>query len=161
VSLYFESIMESDYVYDSASLAQIFDRRDEHARYSNLIELFYKDLKASLVDIRSYIKQLFEPKPVRVVLESPPKVEIVFVDGRNNPDIVNQSVMKESYHYELGKLATKRNRMDFQFFSGLLRSRCEGNEPVLAELDHMERFLGNDIEYHCALRLIEKHLGEA
>jgi len=65
-----------------------------------------------------------------------------------------------TYHYELGKIATKRNPMDFDFFGGCLKRKCADSELVISELNHMESNIYNDIEYYTAYRLICTELKE-
>lgn len=67
---------------------------------------------------------------------------------------LNQNEKEVSYHYELGKLSTKRDFHDFEFFSSLLKSKCDNND-VLAELQYMEVNLHNDIEYYSAYKYLK------
>ena len=64
------------------------------------------------------------------------------------------------YHYEIGNIATKRNVMDFDFFSGILKSKCQNNDLILGELEHMEQNISDEIEYYTSLRLICLELKE-
>jgi len=66
-----------------------------------------------------------------------------------------------TYHYELGKLATKRNLIDFNFFADSLQNKCLENEVVLKELSHMRSNIWNDIEYYSAFRLIYNELNKS
>ncbi len=66
---------------------------------------------------------------------------------------LNKNEKDVSYHYELGKLSTKRNIHDFEFFSSLLKSKCD-NCKVLIELNYMQENLNNDIEYYCAYKYL-------
>jgi hypothetical protein len=158
VELYFESIFESDFVYDKLSLLKIYSRKEEHPRYKLFIDRFNTDLKNYLNDTKADIVRLFEPKQTNNFTQESfelPKIEIVFANPSDKP--LEQKV---TYHYEIGKLATKRNPMDFEFFSGFLKSKCQDNRTVMEELKHMELNIFDEIEYYTSLRLIGIELRE-
>jgi hypothetical protein len=156
-TVFFESIFKTDYIYDKESLQKIYSKKEEHKRYQNLIDQFYKDLKSGLRETKEYVVELFQPrKEFNAVEIEKPIFNIQFVNASElNPEDIERPV---TYHYELGKLATKRNPMDFDFFGGCLRQKCLDNELVLEELNHMESNIYNEIEYYTAFRLICKEL---
>jgi hypothetical protein len=161
VELYFEAIFKSDFIYDKASLTKIYARRDEHIRYKNFIDKFYNDLTNAITDKRAYVKDIFERTlNDNSLLEGSPaqSIEIIYSIPEDND--LNSEPRKETYHYEIGKIATKRNPMDFDFFGGMLRTKCQDNELVLTELKHMESNIFNEIEYYTSLRLICSELKE-
>lgn len=157
--VFYESIFEYDFIYDKESLKRVYAKKDEHRRYQNLIDKFYYDLKSSLKEKKEYAIDLFKPrKPIKNTKVGIPIFDIEFVDGTKI-----ESTEKErpvTYHYELGKIATKRNPMDFDFFGGCLKRKCADNKLVLSELEHMESNIYNDIEYFSAYRLICTELKE-
>ncbi|NEV95043.1 hypothetical protein G3567_12940 [Psychroflexus sp. YR1-1] len=157
--VFYESIFEYDFIYDKESLLKINNRKEEHKRYKNLIDKFYQDLRSSLKEKREYAIQLFEPrKRIENNNIEKPIFDINFIDASEiKSDNIERPV---TYHYELGKLATKRSPMDFDFFGGCLRRKCSENQLVLNELDHMESNIYNDIEYFTAYRLICTELNE-
>ncbi|MGM9476507.1 hypothetical protein ACS5PU_08750 [Pedobacter sp. GSP4] len=157
--VYFEDIFGSDFLYNEESLLKIYNRKEEHFRYLNLINRFIQDLKESIDEKKNFAQEIFLEKPESMI-DSPdlPKIEIVFVKA--GEDAINKAPIKESYHYEIGKLATKRDPRDFEFFGGILRRKCADNKVVMEEMDHMEAHLWNDIEYYSALRLICLELKE-
>jgi hypothetical protein len=153
--LYFEDIFNSDYVYDKESLIKIYGRKDEHLRYQNLISRFYKDLKSAINDTKRQIESMYEHeknKNLKISNSQLLNTKLIFSDT-STLDTSNRE-LKKTYHYEIGKIATKRNVIDFNFFAGLLRSKCERNELVLNELKHMEENIYNEIEYYTSLMLI-------
>jgi len=161
VELYFEAIFKSDFVYNKFSLSEIYDRRNEHIRYQNFINKFYNDLQTAIVDKRNSVKDIFERKVIdKTSLDSLslPPIEIVFASSYDTSEIGKQQ--KVTYHYEIGKIATKRNLQDFEFFGGMLKSKCESNDLVLSELEHMEHNITDEIEYYTSLRLICAELKE-
>lgn len=160
-SIYFESIFEDDFLYDAKSLKIVYERKDEHGRYQNLIDRFYADLKISIAEINDYIGNIIEPKQIAAqqqVDTKRPHVKIKFVNFSKERS--NGMILPVTYHYELGKIATKRNLDDFNFFGGLLREKCSDNNLVIHELDHMASNIDNDIEYYTAYRLICSELKE-
>lgn len=155
VELYFEAIFKSDFVYDKDSLSKIYNRRNEHLRYQNFIDKFYNDLRTAIAEKRNSVKDVFERKAIdRTSFDSLslPKIEIVFASTDDKEEI--EKPRKETYHYEIGKIATKRNSMDFDFFGGILKAKCKSNDLVLGELEHMEQNITDEIEYYTSLRLI-------
>jgi len=151
----FETIFKSDYVYDKESLIKIYDRKDEHRRYKNYIDRFNKDLLASLSDKKTSIKKLLEGKSMDGVSyeELPvPEIVIVYANSDHSEDVINSREI--NYLYEIEKIATKRNSIDFKFNSRMLKTKCHNNELVLKELEHMEKNISDDIEYYTSLRLI-------
>lgn len=158
-SVYYESIFKHTYIYDKESLLKIYARKDEHRRYQNLIDKFYKDLRNGLKETKEYSIDLFEPrKQVDISETKKPISNIKFIDAKE----INLSVKERpvTYHYELEKITTKRNPRDFDFFGGSLKSKCANNKLVLSELKHMGLNLYNDIEYFTAYYLISAELKE-
>jgi len=156
-TVFFESIFKSDYIYDKESLTKIYSKKEEHKRYQNLIDQFYKDLKSGLRETKEYVVELFQSrKEFNSVEIEKPIFNIKFV---NASELKTEDIERPvTYHYELGKLATKRNPMDFDFFGGCLRQKYLDNKLVLEELNHMELNIDNEIEYYTAFRLISKEL---
>lgn len=159
VGISYESIFNSDYIYDKDSLIHIYKRKSEHRRYQNLIDKFYNDLKEGIVSTKSYIQDLIEPKPF-VVKADVPKIEVSFEDFSNSNQEKQSEDKKETYHYELGKIASKRNPRDFDFFSGFLKTKCSDNKLIMDELEHMGKNIYDKIEYYTAFRLISNELNE-
>lgn len=132
-------------------------------RYQNFIEKFYNDLRFSIKDKRNSFENIFEKKIIdnsSFINLSIPKIEIVLVDSDKNEDEEIKSLHQETYHYEIGKIATRRNSMDFEFFGGMLKSKCQSNNLVLSELEHMKNNITDEIEYFTSLRLISTILKE-
>lgn len=157
-TVFFESIFKTNYIYDKDTLLKIHSKKDEHRRYQNLIDKFYNDLKVGLKETREYVIELFEPRKGVNELEIALPIEIKFVDASEFKSSKNERPV--TFNYELGKLSTKRNLMDFQFHSSFLRDKCLDNKLVLEELSHMESNFDDDIEYYTAFRLIYKVLIE-
>ncbi|MDR6403764.1 MULTISPECIES: hypothetical protein [Chryseobacterium] len=146
ISAYFEKFLESDFIYDVESLKVIYSKTPDHERYKYFIENFYSSLKEYIFYTKDDI-DIFTGKKGSNFSE----IELPIIPTKKN--LYKKEV---SYHYELGKLSTKRNIHDFEFFSSLLKSKCD-NFEVLAELKYMEENLHRDIEYYCAYKYL-KHL---
>lgn len=159
LEVFYESIFEFDFIYDKESLLKIYDRKDEHKRYQNLIDKFYQDLRDSLKEKKENINKLFEPrKTIKKLTFEKPIFDIHFFDDSEiENNVTNHTI---NYNYELGKLATRRTPMDFDFFSNSLRSKFSQNEIIQEELNHMQSNIYNDIEYFTAYRLIRAELNE-
>ncbi|NQU52698.1 MAG: hypothetical protein HQ522_09190 [Bacteroidetes bacterium] len=161
VELYFEAIFENDYIYDKDSLIKIYERKEEHKRYENFIDRFYNDLKSAITEKKRFVTEIYERRKIdhsnaeKIPI---PDIKFVLTDSKNNKSV--KKPIKETFHYELGKIATKRNPMDFEFFGGLLKKKCKDNQLVVNELNHMENNIWNEIEYYTSLRLICTELNE-
>ncbi|NJY62842.1 hypothetical protein HC174_08735 [Salinimicrobium sp. CDJ15-81-2] len=157
--VFYESIFKYDFLYDKDSLLKVYSRKGEHIRYQNLIDKFYYDLKFSLKEKKEYANQLFEPrKKIKPTNKEIPLFDLKFKNSSEIKDVKKEKQI--TYHYELGKLATKRNPMDFDFFGGTLRRKCSENELILNELNHMKANIYDDVEYYAAYRLICTELNE-
>lgn len=155
VSLCFESIFKTDFIYEQDSLLKIYNQRNVHKRYQNLIDRFYNDLKNDLKEKKLYVRDLFEIQDKNINNAAIKKLTINIISTLpENSSQENHLINKDSYHYELGKLATKRNAKDFTYFSGFLKTKYSSNKLVLDELSHMESNIFNDIEYYSSYYLI-------
>ena len=125
----------------------------------NLIDKFFADLSKSLQEKRNSAKSAFEIKEHKESSADTPSFDLekILTSPIVSPD---NSAPDKNYQYALGKIATKRNPADFDFFGGILRAKCQSNNLVLAELNHMEANISNDIEYYTSFRLICKELDE-
>lgn len=163
LSVFYESIFKYDFIYDKESLLNIYSRKNEHRRYQNLIDKFYYDLKNSLKEKKEYAIKIFEPNKVYKISETEKPIfdinDLKFIDTSTSIQIehIERPI---TYHYELGKIATKRNPMDFSHFGGYLKIKCANNRIVLDELEHMESNIYEEIEYYSAYRLICTELKE-
>lgn len=164
LSVFYESIFKYDFIYDKESLLKIYARKDEHRRYQNLIDKFYSDLKSSLKEKKEYAVEIFEPKKVYEVSETERPIfimdKIKFINPLERTTTTENIERPVTYNYELGKIATKRNAMDFSHFGGTLKIKCAENQIVLNELEHMELNIYDEIEYYSAYRLICTELNE-
>lgn len=159
VSVYYESIFKSDYIYDKESLSIIYSKKNDHIRYQYVIDKFYKDLKSGLKEIKEYISELFEPR--KIYDASDCEKQIINIQLVTESDFNSNKPQRPiSYNYELGKLATRRNQTDFEFFGGCLKRMCADNKLVLEELNHMEKNIWDEIEYYSSYKLICKELRE-
>lgn len=159
VSINFESIFKSGYIYDKKSLLQVYKKRNEHIRYQNLFEKFIDDLNNNLTDTKRYVRNLFEPEPVEESNFEKPIFKVV-VSETNNQKLTDSSVIEESYHYELGKIGSNRNLREFEMYSRFLKTKCADNKLVMDELNHMEMNIDSEIEFYSSFRLICTELKE-
>lgn len=158
-SVFYESIFKYDFIYDKESLGKIYARKEKHRRYQNLIDKFYYDLKSSLKEKKEYAIELFEPR--KVIEENNIEKPILNIEFNDEIEIDSTDINRTiTYNYELGKIATKRNSMDFEFFGGCLKRKCADNKTILDELNHMESNIHNEIEYYTSYRLICTELKE-
>lgn len=160
VSDSFEYIFKTDYLYKPEILLQVYKLKKTHRRYSNAIEIFQRDLSQFLFEKKQDIililnntdKHSFDQTNEENILP-----EIIFI---NSDEKVNTSKTPVSYNYELGKLVDRSDITKFRFFCSLLKSKCEGKELVLAEIENLEINLDNALEYYCSFHLIDKELND-
>lgn len=150
----FESIFQLDYLYDKDSLINIYNRRKEHNRYQHFIDVFCSDLYDTALEVKDYIREYssFSDEQIFTIPEKP----LFDDDGLMEISPIENKI---SYNYELGKLATIRDKRSFEYFGGILRSKCLQNNIVQTELNHMEANIYDQIEYYTSLRLISSELG--
>ena len=145
-TIYLESIFEDNICYKKELLLKIYSQIDSHVRYKNFINIFLRDLK-------TYVDETIEFMDEKLICKKYKK-DASLVNTVITFDNPEQKTKRNNYHYELGKLATKRNREDFCFFSSILKVGCKDNPAIQEELQHMENNLNDEIEYYCALRMI-------
>ena len=158
--LKFESILKYDYCYDKDSLLRINSKKEEHPRYKNFIESFYLDLEKSLEETKNSISNYFKVDPNENLKKIPNEMPIFTIQFDSNSKVEKVKSNDLSYHYELGKIATKRNLQDFEFYSGFLKRKCKDMPIILNELNHMKENICDPKEYYCSFRLISKKLRE-
>lgn len=158
ISQKLKPFLENTFLYDEKSILEIYEKRNEHKRYRVVYESFLNDLKRRITQLQEYCISVFS-RPVF----SDDHIELPLFDDNYNlinmPRKIKAGREKESYHYELGKLSTKRQPRDFEFFSGFLKAKCK-DETVLYELERMKDYLDNDVEYLSSHKLISKILKE-
>lgn len=147
----YESIFKSYFIYDKDSLELVYNRKDEHKRYQNLINRFNADLMRGILETMDYIQSFIDSNLIEDNDEDQ-LFEFEYVDDLDQSD--EDRNLPISYDYELGKIATNRDISSFNFFADCLRAKCLNNQIVISELKHMENNLDNDIEYYTAYKLI-------
>jgi hypothetical protein len=155
LTIKFESLFgNKTYLYEKEELLIIYKKKNEHIRYQNIIDNFYKDLKKALLESKETIIDYFTEKE-QISIEKPIIPQISFVNRSSNKNIIKQSETKRSYQYELGKLCQKKH---FNDFSGFLNDACKENKKVALEVENMRCNLTDDIEYYSSYYLLKKLL---
>lgn len=158
----FETIKDQDFVYDKESLKIIYEKRNDHIRYQNLIDRFYCDLKESINGKLDNLDKIFNPKEDIDKDYQIPEVIINIMEdlaNENDEELEIASIetnKRKSFHYELGKLSTKHELFDM--FHRILIKEFSENELIVEELDHMKKYQYSDIEYYCAYRLLRQEV---
>lgn len=158
ISQKLKPFLENTFLYDEKSILEIYEKRNEHKRYQVVYESFLNDLKRRITQLQEYCISVFS----RPVFSDGP-IELPLFDDNYNlinmPLKIKAGRERESYHYELGKLSTKRQPREFEFFSGFLKAKCK-DATVLYELDRMKCYLDDDVEYFSSYKLISRILNE-
>lgn len=161
----FESVYRQDFCY--GHLVEIDEKRAIHPRYQHFIDTFKLELKESITGHLKNIEEKFNPveeiqqefETISPLFETDEngsfKIIIADQDGDN---LRNEAASKKrnSYSYEIGKLATNPHLFDMCY--NTIKKGCSDNAIILEELEHMKinRFI--DIEYYCALKMIRTEL---
>lgn len=150
--------LENTFLYDEKSIMEIYEKKNQHKRYSIVYESFLKDLKKYISELQENCNSIFNN-----LIFTDNHIELPLFDDEFNLIKIHTKIKagrkKESYHYELGKLSTKRQPKEFDFFSGFIKAKCS-NKTVLFELERMRNYLDNDVEYLSSHKLITKILKE-
>lgn len=143
--------------FNQIQLLEIYSRRFEHIRYQNYINQFYDNIVVCLNEDINEIKELVVSIPCKTPPKRRiPKIEIIIeTDFDTSSRNIN---LRPSFEYELSKLSEPRDEFDFNFLSSLLSKKCEGNQIVLDELEHMKLNYDNVIEYYCSYYFIQSTL---
>lgn len=160
----FEYITTTDPLYKREYLLKLLEKESDHPRYKNALIEFYSDLDTYLKETITSIDELVNDKDFYSKENSnyESNIEVVFVDGINEMDLPQNSIKEEnieqpSFTYELGKLV-EPNRRNYQFFSDLLKSRCEGMPEVIEEIEYLENNKQDVFEYYSSYIHLRKLL---
>jgi len=153
LSIKFESILnDKSYLYERNQLLTIYKKKDEHIRYQNVINKFNDELKNTLTDSKENIMAFFEEEK----REEYQKVELPILKFADSSSKNQKPLNKDrSYHYELGKLSTKR---EFEMYASFLKKVVEKDEKVAIEIENMRNNIFNDIEYYSSYYLLRNIL---
>ena len=143
--------------FNKIQLLEIYNRRSEHIRYQNYINQFYENIVVCLNEDINEIKELVVSIPSKTPPKRRiPKIEIIIETDFDTPS--RNINVRPSFEYELSKLSEPRDEFDFNFLSSLLSKKCNGNQIVLDELEHMKLNFDNVIEYYCSYYFIQSTL---
>ncbi|MQP24004.1 hypothetical protein GFJ94_02870 [Flavobacterium sp. LMO8] len=161
----YKPFLENTYLYEKDSILKIYEKRSVHRRYRIVYEQFIDDLVSSLNEQINSCEEVFTRRFI-VYDNKTSNLKPLFnidEDGVIHIDLPikkrNLGRPKKDYNYPLQKLidSSRRNYMDFNFFSGSILSQCK-NKIVERELNRMRQYLNDDIEYISSYRLICKIL---
>lgn len=158
----FEYITKTDSLYKREHLLKLLQKEQDHKRYKIALKGFYTDLDIYLKESIASIDELVKEKDFysREKSTTTQNIEVVFVDDiskLNLPKNKDEKIRKPSFTYELGKLA-EPDRGNYDFFSELLKSRCEGMTEVLKEIEYLENNKQNEFEYYSSYIYLRKLL---
>lgn len=155
VSLHYEFFLKSDFLYEEQQISNVYNKRNLHPRYQLTITNFIEDLKGAIKSTLKDVEEILNPPPVSKVDMQDTSITINFVDFSTMSEYDKKETSKRNnFHYELGKLATKRSHKDFDYFSHSIFEEFANNPEVQEELKNMKDNLSNDIEYYCSLNLL-------
>ena len=160
----FEYITTTNTLYKREHLLMLLKKEKEHQRYKIALDEFYSDLNTYLKESIESIDELVNDRDFysREKPNDTSDIEVVFVDDTAEFSLPNnrariKKIEKPSYTYELGKLV-EPDRQNYDFFSELLKSRCEGMTEVIEEIEYLEKNKYNEFEYYSSYIYLRKLL---
>lgn len=144
-SKFFEYIFTTNYLYEEKILIECYQRKDEHIRYTLVIENFKQDLLQMLSDKQIQLNEICSEVKLKPIIEfknKRPKIEIKFV-SRDEMNSGNTFAQRD-YHYEIQKLFNKHPIWDIAFF----KREFSDDPEILDELNNMENNFYSTLEYY-------------
>lgn len=146
---------EFDYQ-NEIKLAQVeaLSMDSSHPRYNHSFNLYWQFISDFLNDKNRSIEEIISKKGLSTKAEiikknKPFLPNIIFVD-RENHTTESSSYVRTDYNYEMGKLYSKRNPMDFEHFSQSILLENTDDQSIIDEIEHLRYNLDNALEYNCS-----------
>lgn len=163
----FECIFTTDYLYNPEILKNIYSLKNKNQRYLNAIEMFYSDLNHSLKERKEDIYQLLNDKDRHSIIHNYDESIMpttTFIEPNENDLTTINKIEKKSYNktylYEMSKLISRADKLNFNFCTSLLESKFNHNKLIMSEIENMKLNFNDTLEYYCSYRLIDKLLNE-
>lgn len=134
---YYESFEDENYLYKSNQIKKVFDIKSKHPRYQMIIDDYLFDLEYHLNEIVNKIESITKGKERKMA---------------------NYPINICEYHYEMGKLFSRRNFQDFDFFGGILKKTLVNNKEAINELNFMELNILDEVNYYSSCNYLNKIL---
>jgi hypothetical protein len=134
---YYESFQDENYLYNSNQIKAVFDLKSTHPRYQFMIDSYLFDLEYHLNELVNKIESITKNKERKMV---------------------NYPINISEHHYEIGKLFTKRNFQDFDFYGGILKNKLIDNKEAIKELNFMELNILDEVNYYSSCNYLNKIL---
>lgn len=137
-------------------LSQIVELKNNksHPRYEYTFNLYWQFITDFFKDTTNGLNEIFSKEnltPKTYSNKNIPDIfsKINFVD-RNSDSSTSSSFKRRDYNYELGKLYSKRNIIDFEHFCYSILQENKGEPIIIEEIEHMKMNLNNDLEFNCS-----------
>ena len=143
----FESIKNENYLYSESILIEAFNRKDKHKRYSNVIELYEKELHFLITEKIKWTEEAFE-KQVSYGRKHYKPIKITITIAKGPPA---KKKARRTISYDLAKLHGKHP----VWGTGWFRKQFKRNKKVLCELDNMEANMNSNLEYYASFEYIK------
>jgi hypothetical protein len=134
---YYESFQHENYLYKTNQIQLVFDKKDTHPRFQLIIDEYLFDLEYHLNEMSNEIESISMDKERKTA---------------------NYPIYICKYQYEIGKLFTKRNYQDFDFFGGILKKSLTNNTEAVNELNFMEANIQDEVNYYSSCNYLSKIL---
>lgn len=139
VENHYETFQDENYLYQSNQILKVYNKKEEHPRYQLTIDIYKSDLDYHLKQMTNTIIGVIENKEI---------------------ENISYPINVCKHYYEIGKLFTKRNYRDFEFFGNSLRKQVPECSQALEELSFMEENIEDEVNYYSSCLYLQKILTE-
>ena len=151
VDHYYNQIFEDNYLFEPTILTACFEKKNEHPRYRNTVNLFINTLSEYLSETNNYIDELFQEQTKKWAEEEIPKIEVRFVSMAEEVPAITA---KEDLHYEFSKLFEKHPVFGLDYFL----KKFKDEPKIIEELINMKCFRESNLEYYSSYEYLRKLL---
>lgn len=137
VDNHYETFQNENFLYSSSQIKAVYNKKEIHPRYQTVIDEYLFDLGYHLKEMVNKIESITKGKERK---------------------LISYPINICDYHYEIGKLFTKRNYQDFDFYGGILKKQLSGNSKAIEELNFMETNINDEVDYYSSCNYLDKML---
>ncbi|MFP4527688.1 MAG: hypothetical protein ACLFQX_03995, partial [Candidatus Kapaibacterium sp.] len=154
VEIYLPKFANENHLFNKNMLIKIKKKKNEHERYQNVIDYFYKELMRYSRDLIEKMTSYIHI--IEILTDDEAKSNEENYNQNNNCPLDEDTSMPEQVSMKDFYNIADTNLFEFRF--NLIKSKISNNETITNEFVHMRKNLGNELEYYSSLYLIEKEL---
>ena len=124
-----------------------------HLRYIHSFNIYIDYINDFCKDSIERIEKILNEKFIQSTSDSSLESQLIFPKitfvESDNRDETNSFFKRKNYNYELGKLISKRNLSDFDFYASSICDENANDDTIIQEIEHLRKKLNNKMEYIC------------